>query len=617
MRKLFLIFLLLILSTLFACGEKEDTFDPLGLAQVQDANHLKELLKTESDVSFWNFFATRSVMEDDFDAAPQDNAHSTTNVQVEGIDEGDIVKTDGNRIYFLRYNALTVVEIDENGAMETVFNQARSENEYGHYTELYVTDNKLIVVGSFYEVEVYPSRGEIDSEFFYFPMYYTMSTVDIYDKTTMVLEDAYQISGHLTGSRLIGDHLYLISSHSGTSDQDDPRPYFNLNEERIVPDYQEIRYLPDLPTRAFTVISTIKLAEDNLFEYDIFLGVSAWGHLYVSENGIYMASNYYTASTSTSSTRDEDIAISSWETQGKIISYRFNENRSVEYGGSGDFKGMIINQFAMDEYNDTFRVVTRDGWGQSAINRLYIFERDYADDKPYLKQLALLDEGIGKPEETVRSVRFNKDIVTIVTFEEIDPFYVIDLSDPENPTILGELEMPGFSTYQHPWKDDTIIGIGYETNDVGWVIGLKLSLYDISDYENPIEVGVSLVFLNDDQGWQYGEALHNHKAILVSEPFDFIGFSINRSTWENYYKHHSDYLIFDIDTQREHPIQISASISHYELFEETANDDWYYGFNVNRAITINHYLYVLSNGAITRHDISDDFNHVDSILFID
>ncbi len=623
MRKLLLsMSFVVMVFLLFGCGQTniDDEYDNLGLAQVQDVNHLRSLVKVESSFSFFDMFRFGAMqVAEDADLDDSANEHSTTNVQVEGIDEGDIIKTDGNRIYYLRYNALTVIEIDENGGMTTIYDEPLNENLYGYYSELYITDDKLVVVGLFYEMgDIAPSRGTVDIDIGWFPIYQSMSSIDVYDKNTLEPLNRYEISGSLIGSRLIDDQLYLISNYYPEANADDPRPVFNIDGTEHYPEFSEIKYLPELPTRAFTIISNVDLSEESSFDYNIFLGVGYWGQLYVSETAIYLAANY----TSTQTTRrvgDDDIAVSTWESHGKILSYVFNEDGSVSYGGSGDYKGHIINQFAMDEYEGTFRLVTRDGWGLGAINRLYIFERDFEDNKPYLKELALLDEGIGKPEETVRSVRFNKDIVTVVTFEEIDPFYVIDLSDPLNPTILGELEMPGFSTYQHPWKDDTIIGIGYETNDNGWVIGLKLSLYDISDYENPIELGRSLVLLNESQGWQYGEALHNHKAILISKTNDFIGFSIQRSSWiNNHYQHHSDYLIFDIDIHRDTPIEIAASISHYDLFDANTNDyPWYYGYDVNRAITINDSLYVLSNGGITRHSIHEDFDLIDSIHFED
>ena len=389
----------------------------------------------------------------------------------------------------------------------------------------------------------------------------------------------------------------------------DPRPFFKHGDDTIVPEYTDIKYLPGMPYRSFTVISHIHLDASPTLEYDIFLGNSGWGNFYVSHAGIYLATVLY-----------EQTPLGRWKQSGKLISYIFEDNGSVSYGGAGQFEGHVLNQFSMDEHDGYFRMFTTEGWGDDVVNRLYVFERKVIDGKRVLEVVGLIDEGLGKPRETIRSARFMGDRATVVTFEMIDPFYVIDLSDPYNPTILGELEIPGFSTYQHPWTDNLVLGIGYESDGIG-VDGIKLALYDISDEENPVEVGKPLVMLNKDHGWQYGEALHNHKAILVSKPFDFIGFSIYRYHWfSSNYRQTNDYIIFNIDPEREHPIEIAATLSHIDLYE--ANEDFFRGFGawrfgVDRAVTIGNYLYVVSGEAVTSHKILDDFETVNTLIFRD
>ena len=618
MKRFFLFVLFIIfISVSHACTVSSETFDALGLAQVRSERHLRSLLKPESSNRFLDFFrlGRDDVMEDDgaTDDSNNERDHSETNVQVEGVDEADIIKTDGERIYYIRGNVLTVIEIDEEGGMSVVHDAVRGEEERGVYRELYLAGDELIVIGNFFDdstTDREPSAG-IDDVDFMWPRFYTMTTVDIYDKTTLEPRASYKISGSLMETRRIDDVLYLVSSHS-PGNADDPRPYFYQGDDLKRPDYSDIKYLPDVPTRVFTVITTIHLGEDDSLSYDIFLGPVSWGQFYVSREGILMASNVEYITTEVTGRTDDGNTVTRNEWVGKLIYYRFSEEGTVEYGGSGEYLGLIINQFAMDEHEGTIRIVTRSGWGQTAINRLYIFEQDTLDGKPILRQMALLDEGIGKPAETVRSVRFADDIVTVVTFEEIDPFYVIDLSDPENPTILGELEVPGFSVYQHPWKNDTIIGVGYETDERGIVIGLKLSLYDIADRHNPVEVGESLVMLNESDGWQYGEALHNHKAILVSERYDFIAFAIGNSRWTTIgNRHQQDYLIFGIDVSSDTPITIIAAISHLDFYDSGYRED----YGVNRAVTIDDKLYVLSPSAISAHDITEGFALIDHVRF--
>ena len=159
--------------------------------------------------------------------------------------------------------------------------------------------------------------------------------------------------------------------------------------------------------------------------------------------------------------------------------------------------------------------------GDTVINRLYTFKQTLIDNKPELVEVSLLDKGIGKPRERIYSARFNKTQLTVVTFEQIDPFYLIDLTDPYKPTIKAALEIPGFSLYQHNWNDHIVLGVGYETKEAV-IIGLKLSMYDLSDETNLTEVGNPLVLYNEESGFTYGEALYNHKAIL---------FDIKRLLW--------------------------------------------------------------------------------------
>jgi uncharacterized secreted protein with C-terminal beta-propeller domain len=333
----------------------------------------------------------------------------------------------------------------------------------------------------------------------------------------------------------------------------------------------------------------------------------------MSHEGIYLASTYYYQSIDESSSDD---AVVNWldYMNGIVIHYEIQDDGTLDYFGQADYDGQIINQFAMDEHEGLLRLVTTEGWGDDVVNRLYIFEKTREDGETTFVRRALLDEGIGKPRETVRSVRFNGDYVTVVTFEQTDPFYMINLEDPDNPVIQGELEITGFSTYQHPWEEDRVIGIGYETDEDGRVIGLKLALYDTSDPDNPTVINDPLILLNEANNWQYAEALFNHKAILVSNANNFIGFSINAYHYTAAgYQFVSDYMVFTIDDESTIPISIAETITHVNYF--TPEHTEVYDYYIDRAVTINNHLFVLSKGAITQHDITDDYTVIDDIEF--
>ncbi len=271
----------------------------------------------------------------------------------------------------------------------------------------------------------------------------------------------------------------------------------------------------------------------------------------------------------------------------------------------------------MDEYNGYMRIVTTDGWGEDAINRLYVFERQIIENQYYLITVGLLDQNLGKPGEKVKSVRFDEDQATVVTYQQTDPLYVIDLSDPTHPAIVGQLEIPGFSTYQHPWKEGFVIGIGFEA--VGNITtGIKLSLFDITDPQNPAEVGTSLVLPYGTSGYRYAEALYNHKAIMSDPDNNMIGFTLNSwGYW--YYQTISEYVLFSVDETREQPIQIAHTVDHSEYVELPDVTDyeyyWYNSTEINRAVRIGDYLYVISGTIMTSHLLSEEFSTIQVLHF--
>ncbi len=656
MKKILLVMLFATSVILSGCtiGGTHQEAEDLGLNSVQSDSELKSLLKKTSDSlsTGWFSFNRGGIMTDDMEGAPNAEADSqytssstyksddytTTNVQVEGVDEGDIMKTDGRRIYSISWDRLQVIELRGEGEMEIVLSEEiQSVREdvyesYTYYSELYVTDKYLIVIGQKYEyyITLIPeaddptgekpdsANGDVTTDDYYYSRYYysytSMSVIDVYDLETLAKIDTYEISGYLLGSRLIGNNLYLISNHYAYNyyldDADyDPRPWSLHDGEATFFDYADIKYLPEMMYQSFTVITTAYLEDTITYDNDVFLGSQSWGQIYVSENAIYLATTYY-----------EQNLLGIYEEKGKLISYQFDAvNGDVFYGGMGIYSGYVINQFAMDEYNGYLRVATTEGWGETVANRLFVFERKLVDGIYELQIVGSIEEGLGKPGERIQSVRFNGDSATVVTFLRTDPLYTLDLSDPANPVIAGELQVTGFSVYQHLWTDNLIIGIGFEANEQGMTTGMKLSLYDVTDKAHPVEVGTPLILSNNETSWSYSEALWNHKAILIDKDRGFMGFSLWRSNWtDGKYSSMNDYIIFDVDDTREQPIQVRYTINHLQYF--TQNPDlynyyWYYDFTIQRAFRVDDYLYVISGEVATSHYLLGDMSVVDDVVF--
>lgn len=599
-----------------ACGQSSP--DPINdetslvLSRIKDGNELSELFNHDYQSPYRMLEESTT---DDSVGAPQDGFvdegetqdHSETNVQVEGVDEGDIIKTDGNRVYSISGNRLFVIEVN-NGSAEIVFETAIDNNAYGHYTELYLTDRFFVAISN-QSTDVtgpYPGDDVMIMPRFY-GWYASKSVVEIYWRDTLEHHDTFTVDGHLQMTRMIDETLYFVSNHQPMRDEADMRPTLSLGDDPIMPDYESIVYLPGLTRHSMAIIGSLKLDDELTLDYEVFLGSFGWStHYYMNKNGLYIATE----------TMDVDWDDFRWNVKGVLIAYERQEDGTLNYDGSGSYKGSVLNQFSMDEYNGYFRMVTTEGWGDDVVNRLYVFEKN-DNEIPELDVVGLIDEGLGKPRETVRSARFDGDQATVVTFELMDPFYIIDLSDPTNPVITGELEITGFSTYQHNWDEGIVLGIGYESSGIG-VDGIKLSLYSTLDPEDPQEIGTPLVLWNDD-GYYFSEALHNHLALLIEPERDYFAFSVYRhGDFDGRYYYISDYMIFDVDPSQDTPITVGAEITHMDLYGEIGHDIYtflYYGYNIRRAVRIGDDLVVVSGVALSLHAIDDDYALQDVVRF--
>jgi uncharacterized secreted protein with C-terminal beta-propeller domain len=581
----------------------------MGLNAVGSLEQLKSIVKSAGNQ--WYYGPVAGVdMENGAEGDVRSEAKtSKTNVQVEGIDEGDIVKVDQNRIYQIFGNRLVVTSID--GAMTTLLNETLEDEKdrYTYFSELYITEDYLVVLGYSYQYFAFDIEGDLiaTDAIGLWGYYGTSATaVWVYDIDTLTKVKTFNVPGYLNTTRLIDDQLYLISTCyiNMYNEEIDPRPVYEIDGQKLVPEYDEIYYHGDLQAQVFNNITTIELSGNLDLTYDIFLGNFSWGTIYVSHQSIYFANYEYSY--------DEETG---YQETGKLIAFDF-VNEGVVFGGFVTYKGYVINQFAIDEYDGYVRMVTTEGWGDTVKNRLYVFEKTEVEGTRTLTQVSLLDEGIGKPRERVFSVRFFETEATVVTFEQVDPFYMIDLSNPLEPTIAAALEIPGFSLYQHRWNEDAVLGIGYETSE-NRTIGIKLSLYDVTNPETLAELGTPLVLMNSENSWQYGEALYNHKAILFDIENNYFGFSVYKSYFTEYkYYNLNEYMIFKVDLAAEQSITVDKVITHKDYYTAIENDYWYYTpYSIERAVYVGDFLYVISSGAITKHDIQNDFNQVDFIQF--
>lgn len=543
-----------------------------------------------------------------------ESAYSETNVQVSGVDEADIIKTDGEYIYQLTNTELIITKVypaeDMHIVDRIVFNEYTQSNTNLNPIELYVDDNNIVVIASKYGVRyAFDEKEETETEKMISNKNLVMAL--IYNKSTHELKRKIEIEGDYVSSRKIGSAVYLVSNKYMYYKKD-------CNEEDIMPilydtcagqeyryvDVADMCYFPNFKTSACLLITGFNTENNKEANISSYLG--AGNEIYASKDNLYVTQNVY-----------ENVSILR-ETANKILGnyngreettniYKFAiDNGTVNYIGMGNVPGRLLNQFSMDENGEYFRIATTFGntWDNTSENNLYVLDRDM--------QVVGKLEGLAKGER-IYSTRFMGDKCYIVTYKNVDPLFVIDLSDNENPLVLGELKIPGYSDYLHPYGENYLFGFGKETivkqykdwegnvQETAYEVGLKMALFDISDFENPKEVHSIKI---GDRG-SYSELSYNHKALLFDEEKNIIAFpaSITQSKGvdskgvPNYGETiFEGALVYGLDL--ENGFDLKSKITHKD------NEKYDYNKNVQRILYIEDRLYTISNSVIKANDIN-------------
>lgn len=462
--------------------------------------------------------------------------HSGTTVQVQGIDEGDCVKTDGEYIYSLCDNKLHIFKADgENTAKVCMLNASELADGDLLFTDMYVSGERLILIGSkyfAYDNYIYTkTKQRTQSCIFVF---------DIQSKSAPRLISTASQDGIFESSRLYGDKLYVVSSLCivNDPDEDEPESYvptMRCNGKAETMDCDRICLMAGSPDASYTVLCEYDAISGENTKHTAVLG--GGNLIYMSYEAIYVASADYTEETIGSYTEDQ-YNVEKIKTTQETNICRISLS-DFKLSGSCTVPGVLDGQFAMDEYNGMFRVVAcvsndiynqytdekhdfvNIDWSEEesvSENALYVFDEQ-------LKPVASI-EGLAK-DEFVRSVRFDGEYAYFCTFREVDPLFAVCLKDPKNPVILSEYKISGFSEYLYPWTEGRLLGFGYEAveNDAGKAVttGLKLVMFDTSDKSN-VTAKNALAIPGGDS-----EASYNHKAMLVAPEKNLIGFAVANS----------------------------------------------------------------------------------------
>jgi len=589
---------------------------------------------------------------------------STTNIQVEGVDEADIIKNDGKYIYTVSGNKVEIIDAYPAESAKII-----SQIEInGSVNEIFINGDRLVVFGyENKEIEIQQPAEEkrIAAESYPYRRYAQNTFIKVYDlseKTNPILAREMSMEGSYYDSRMIGDYVYAVITKYANGDPV-PLPMIMSNEKETKIAATDVYYF-DYPDSSYQFTNIISLNVKNNEEIKtktFLLGYTQ--NMFVSQNNIYityqkrMRDIDYTnkiidevvipllpANIEIQARNVRNSNLKSYEKMsqiGKIVENYFNtasemekvnlqkageekmkimqssiakemektiihkiaiSNGDVEYKTQGEAPGNVLNQFSMDEYNNYFRIATTTQ-GSQQMNHIYVLDSD-------MKIVGKLEDLA--PGERIYSARFIGDRAYLVTFKKVDPLFVIDLKEPANPKVLGKLKIPGYSDYLHPYDENHIIGIGKEAveakqGDFAWYQGMKLALFDVTDVENPKEISKYVI---GDRGTD-SEALREHKAFLFSKsknllvmPVQVYEIKNKTSDWGYGEFTFQGAYVFNLDT--ENGFVLKGKITHRDdeaIKKEGSYPD--YRNTVRRSLYIGDVLYTLSSQMIKMNSLDD------------
>ena len=583
------------------------------------------------------------------DTAATPVSHSDTNIQVAGVDESDSVKVaDDGYIYQIHNNQIRVIKgfpIVE--LSETATIKFADENFYP--TGIYVQNGKLVVLGSTWKMLNTPQVQPVVSSKMAMPIggiwwggYIPQTSqtrafiFDMSDHANPKSVRDVAIDGDYLDSRRIGDELYFVARTY-------PRYYmmgsnvknaFLMKTTEMLPtiidtkkgktatrtmSVTDVSYLPDFVEPDYVVVASLNLQNpDKALTTKAYLGAGEL--VYSSLNNLYLSASKYNFDNSTADAIPQDIV----STQ----IYKFNIDKgAVNFAAVGQVPGTALNRFSMDEHGDYFRIATTtQNWANgtnTSTNALFVLDKTMQP----VGELEDLAKG-----ERIYSTRFMGNRCYIVTFKQVDPLFAIDLSVPEKPFVAGELKIPGYSEYLHPYDENHLIGFGHEATtynygygDVSIPLGLKMALFDVSDMNSPKELysvkigdkGTNTPLTYDAKAlyWDAEKKLFGFPVDLHELPkgSDSANPSVyGNSVWQGAY-------IYEVTPEKGFNLKAKLSQIPADVSPVKYEYGSYWDFDatnlfVDRILRIENNLYTLSNNQLNIYDL-ENFNKIQSLAF--
>lgn len=501
--------------------------------------------------------------------------YSTTNLLVEGVDEGDVVKTDGTYIYILGSDSKVKI-LDAKGLKVLAEIPDLLDGETVTYEEMYVDGTKLILAGNSYQTVL--AEHSSDTYSLTDQSQAVLVTYDLSDVSRPRIAGSLRQEGTYRTSRKVGDYMYLFSdAYCNPADKKDDKWFLpQINNKKM--EAEDIYVSDNIEQFQYLVMSSVNLKRPDKTVDQKSIQDSG-DRFHITSDSIYVIRYRWETA----------------ETMTDFIRFRCKDGK-MEGAAAATLKGELTDDYAINESEGYLRLLLT-GWrGDTQTNHVYVLDEQMTV-RGKISDLA--------PGEMIYSARFMGDTGYFVTYRNMDPLFTVDLSDPENPRILGELKVTGFSDYLHFYGKNKLLGIGWETDpETGEQLGLKLSMYDISDPARVKEEN-KLVLKGIDEC----EALYAHKKVMVDSGKNLIGFTVGSygPAYENESGFEGRYLVFSYD-----PKEGFVSRMKYTL----GRDEEYYTYYGNtRGIYIQDTFYVAENSSITAFDMKKDFEKKESCHF--
>ena len=490
--------------------------------------------------------------------------HSETYTQVDGIDEADAIKTDGGNVYYILNGKLYFAKLN-NEQVDVVKRLKFSSKGDFHFGCLYLSENILTAVYSDYSDKDNNSKTYVKS-------------YDVSDISSIKEISSFSQDGQYNDSRMKDNNLYLVTDYSPYyyEDIDDIK-----NADKAVPSYEcegkkkclepsDIYKPMGEDYLDYSIVSGLDVTKENMC-------ISSKAYMNTA-NAVYMNDdNIYISFVDYSSYVNSRIKFGDYSASTKTNVIRFSvSDGNVKLTAGKRISGSVLDRYSMDEYNGYFRIaVTSQNKKGEDKNSILIFNKDFK------KTGEITDIAKG---ESIKSAIFEGDRAYVVTYEQTDPLFTFDLSDPSKPEILSELKALGYSTHLRAFKDSLMIGFGVDADKDGFETGLKLSMYKKNSNGKTTEVDT--ISFGDYNSEFMSDAVYDPKALLIDGEKNIVAFPFIKYN-------------YDMDSNIRGFKVLSFDNDKFTVRKTIKVDTSYVSFETARIIYSGDYLYAFADNTVT------------------